>query len=232
MHVALHVSGYISVCVDIDVSCQEVLEKKAPLRQLDLEWKGACLLCWQDTGVSHDRWPEQGREDPHHVWLFRSAHLRATGLIPHTLGWFLLSTLTLCDTMLCDRNATRAEEPGRPPVPTLQRATCLWDLPQDTGVLTYPERGGELFSNTSQCVMCDKLPQQSEKSRESGWGIVICLGLVFLCILLFLLLGPGREFGCRPGFGIFPRAEGFSDWCVRWGSSCMCVCVRGASVRQ
>lgn len=114
----------------------------------------------------------------------------------------------------------------------LERATRLWDLPQDTGVLTYPERGGELFSNTSQCVMCDKLPQQSKKSRESGWDIAICLGLVFLCILLFLWLGPGREFGCRPGFGIFPRAEGFSHWCVQWGSSCMCVCVRGASVRQ
>lgn len=64
MHVDLHVRGYISFCVDIDISCQGMLEKKAPLRQLNLEWKGACLLCWQDTGVSHDRWPEQGREDP------------------------------------------------------------------------------------------------------------------------------------------------------------------------
>lgn len=64
MHVDLRVSGYISVCVDIDISCQGVLEKRAPLRWLDLEWKGACLLCWQDMGVLHDRWPEQGREDP------------------------------------------------------------------------------------------------------------------------------------------------------------------------
>lgn len=112
MHVDLRVSGYISVCVDIDISCQGVLEKKAPLRWLDLEWKGACLLCWQDMGVLHDRWPEQGREDPPHVWLFQSAHLCTTGLIPRTLRWFLLSTLTLCDTMLCDRNATRAEDPG------------------------------------------------------------------------------------------------------------------------
>lgn len=54
----------MSVCVNIDISCQRMLEKKAPLRQLNLEQKGACLLCWQDTGVLHDRWPGQGREDP------------------------------------------------------------------------------------------------------------------------------------------------------------------------
>lgn len=48
------------------------------------------------------------------LWLLQSAHLGATGLIPHTPEWFLLSTFTLCDTTLCDRSATRTEGPGPP----------------------------------------------------------------------------------------------------------------------
>lgn len=111
MHVDLHVRGYISFCVDIDISCQGMLEKKAPLRQLNLEWKGACLLCWQDTGVSHDRWPEQGREDPLRLAAPEHSSQCHRAHSWHS-RWFLLSTLTLCDTTLCDRNARRAREPG------------------------------------------------------------------------------------------------------------------------
>lgn len=39
------------------------------------------------------------------------------------------------------------------PVPTLQSAMHVWDLPHNTGVLTYLERDGELFSNTPQYVI-------------------------------------------------------------------------------
>lgn len=46
---------------------------------------------------------------------------------------------------------------------------------------------------------------------------------MYAFIFISHLLGPGTEFGCRPGFGTFPRAEGFSDWCLPWGSSCMCM---------
>lgn len=46
---------------------------------------------------------------------------------------------------------------------------------------------------------------------------------MYALIFISRLLGPGTEFGRRPGFGIFPRAEGFSDWCLSWGSSCVCM---------
>lgn len=154
------------------------------------------------------------------IRLFQSAALGATGLVPPTPVWFLLPTLTLCDTTLCDRSATRAQEPG--PLFLSCKGQCSVGPATEHRCAHLPREGWRALQQCSP--VCDKLPQQSEKSRESDWDIALCLGLFFFpFILLFLLLGPDRKLGCRPGFGIFPRAEGFSHWCVQWGSSCVCT---------
>lgn len=75
------------------------------------------------------------------VWLFQST-LGATGLIAHTLRWLLLPTLTLCDTTLCDRNATRAQEPGR------LFLCCTCGTCQRTQVCSSTQKGMESPSAT------------------------------------------------------------------------------------
>lgn len=125
------------------------------------------------------------------VCLFQSAHLGATGLTAHTPGWFLLSTLTLCDTTLCDRNTRRAEEIG--PSSYAAKGNARVGPAIEHRCACLPIKDGELFSNTSQCVMWDKLPQQSEKSRESGWDIAFCLGLFFPPEYTFIFICRTRQ---------------------------------------
>lgn len=221
MCVDLHVRGYISACVDRDMSCQRVLERKAPLRQLDLEWKGACWLCWQDTGVSHDRWPEQGREDPlrsavpERCSRCHRAHTSHSRMVSpsHTYPLWHNTVWQRC------HEGTGA----RPPVPILQRATEGGTCHR-TQVCSPTQRGMESSSATLPSVWETSTTEWKIQGIWLGYNSLSWTFFFFFSlILLFLLLGPDREFGCRPGFGIFPRAEGFSHWYVQWGSSCICT---------
>lgn len=123
------------------------------------------------------------------VRLFQSAALGATGLIPPTPGWFLLPTLTLCDTTLCDRGATRAQEPG--PLFLSCRGQPSVGPATEHRCAHLPREGWRALQQHSP--VCEKLPRQSEKYRESGWDITLCLGLLFFFIDTFIFIARTRQ---------------------------------------
>lgn len=78
------------------------------------------------------------------------------------------------------------------------------------GMSVGPGKAGEVSSNVSHHLPYRTLSTTGCKTKGDGHLVVTHFSIAAF-IFVSCLLDVGAEFGCRPGFGILPRAEGFSD---------------------
>lgn len=92
-----------------------------------------------------------GKRGPPAFGCFR-ARISVPQGIPHAFRWSLLSTRTLCNATLCDRNATRGEELG--PLSLRCEGQHACGTSRRTQVCSHTQKGSESSSAMLPVVRC------------------------------------------------------------------------------